>query len=221
MKNLLPTLLFAILMYSCSATPAATKEIKYFDEDDNQITKTKFDEIRATHKFLDVPGDSMNHKKLIFRVNRGNISSRPALQSLIEKAINEKLDDSKPLVIIFHPGEDECNSSRLTGQTFLRNRFRELEDGVNKIAQTKPIYVYKNDTGLRKYKGIVNWHKDPAGTIERLFFQNHYPCSSFVVISKEGHFISYFGEFYKTQVFQAIQNVANEECFQSENTLAN
>ena len=74
-------------------------------------------------------------------------------------------------------------------------------------AQTKPIYIYKNKSGLKKSREI-SWHQDPIATIEKLFFKEHYPCGSFVVISKDGDFISYFGEYYYTQVSDALQNLA-------------
>ncbi len=51
----------------------------------------------------------------------------------------------------------------------------------------------------------MTWYKDPYGTIERLFFKYHYPCSSFVVLSKEGEFISYFGEFSKEYVCKVAE----------------
>ena len=41
--------------------------------------------------------------------------------------------------------------------------------------------------------------------IEQLFFKHHYPCSSFVVISSKGDYISYFGEFPKEFVWEAVQ----------------
>ncbi len=43
--------------------------------------------------------------------------------------------------------------------------------------------------------------------IERLFFKYHYPCSSFVVISKNGDYISYFGEFGMKPVWEATQQM--------------
>lgn len=107
------------------------------------------------------------------------------------------MDSSKPLVIIYYPGKDPCNSSGSATKESRKIWFDQLEDRVNQIIQSKPIYIYKDENGLEKYDGILTWHKDPEGTIERLFFEHHYPCSSFEVISKEGDFISYFGEFGK------------------------
>jgi hypothetical protein len=201
-KTLLLTFLL-ILITSCSTSKTA--KTKYFDANNNQISKSKFTRIRTTHKFLDIPGDSINHKKLIKREKFGKISDRPLLETILEKAINQEIDATKPIVIIYHPGKDPCNSSGFATKESRQIWFNTLEYEVNQIAQIKPIYIYKDAAGLDKYQGILDWHQDPGGTIERLFFQHHYPCSSFVVISKKGDYISYFGEFSKDFVWNATR----------------
>ena len=127
------------------------------------------------------------------------------MELLLEKEINQKLDSNKPIVIVYYPGKDRCNSSGLATTESRKIWYKQLEDGIYEIAQTKPIYIYKDNDGLKKYDGVMNWHKDPEGTIERMFFEYHYPCSSFVVISKDGNYISYFGEFGKDYVWEATQ----------------
>ena len=205
MKKVLQITIIGILIYSCSATKTGKEEIRYFDENNVEISKSKFDRIRSTNKLLDIPGDSTNHKKLTLREKRGKITNRALLETLLEKEINQELDSTKPIVIIYYPGKDPCNSSGSATKESRRNWFGQLEDGINQVAQTKPIYIYKDNDGLKKYDGILTWHKDPEGTIERLFFEYHYPCSSFVVISKNGDYISYFGEFGKEYVWEATQ----------------
>lgn len=205
MKKILLTLFLGILLSSCSSTKTKSNTIKYFDENNVEISKSKFERISAKKEYLEIPGDSANHKKLIFREKRGEITNRTLLESLLEKEINQDLDPDKPIVIIYYPGKDSCNSSGAATKESREKWFSELEDGINEITQTKPIYIYKDDEGLEKYNGILTWHKDPAGTVERLFFENHYPCSSFVVISKDGDYISYFGEFGKRYVWEATQ----------------
>ena len=202
MKKILLTLTFGILIYSCSSSKIGNK---YFDENNVEISKSKFDRIRSTNKLLDIPGDSTNHKKLTLREKRGKITNRALLESLLEKEINQELDSTKPIVIIYYPGKDRCNSSGSATKESRKNWYGQLEEGINQVAQTKPIYIYKDNDGLKKYDGVLTWHKDPEGTVERLFFEYHYPCSSFVVISKNGEYISYFGEFGKEYVWEATQ----------------
>lgn len=209
MRKILLTLTFGILICSCSSSKVGNDTTKYFDENNLEINKSKFDRIRSTNKLLDIHGDSANHKKLILREKRGKITNRVLLESLLEKEINQEIDSTKPIVIIYYPGKDPCNSSTSTTKEAIQFWYRQLEDGINQIAKTKPIYIYKEKEGLEKYDGVITWHKDPEQTIEKLFFEHHYPCNSFVILSKEGDYISYFGEFGKEQVWEAIQSINN------------
>ena len=205
MKKILLTSLIGILIYSCSVTKTGKETTRYFDENNVEISKSKFNRIRSTNKLLDIPGDSINHKKLTLREKRGKINDRKSLELLLEKATDRGLDSDKPIVIIYYPGKDRCNSSGTTNTEWIKSWYGQLEDGLNQVAEVKPLYIFKDNDGLEKYNGILNWKKDPEKTIERLFFEYHYPCSSFVVISKNGDYISYFGEFGKEYVWEATQ----------------
>lgn len=205
MNNILLALLFGVFICSCSSTKIGDNKIKYFNENNIEISKSKFKQSRSNNKFLEITGDSNNHKKLIIRENRGRINNRKALQQLLEKELNHVLDSDKPIVIIYHPGKDSCNSSGTADQDWIRNWFGQLEEGLNQVAKVKPIYIYKDNEGLEKYEGIIDWRKDPEGIVESIFFEHHYPCSSFAVISKNGECISYFGEFTKEYVWKATE----------------
>jgi len=205
MRKILLTLIFGVLICSCSTTKIGSDKIKYFDENNAEISKSKFNRIRSTNKLLDIPGDSANHKKLTLREKRGKINDRNSLELLLENATNRELDSKKPIVIIYYPGKDPCNSSETTNKEWIANWHEQLEEGLNQVAKIKPLYIYKDNDGLEKYHGILNWNSDPKGTVERLFFEHHYPCKSFVVISKDGDYISYFGEFGKEYVREATQ----------------
>lgn len=205
MNRILLLLFLGISIHSCSSTKTRNNQIRYFDENNVEISKSKFNRIRSTSKLLDIPGDSANHKKLTLRFQRGKITNRAIFESVLEKATGKNIDSEQSIVIIYYPGKDPCNSSGSASKAHREYWFLQLEDGINQIAKTKPIYIYKDENGLEKYFGILTWHKDPEGIIERLFFKYHYPCSSFVVISKEGDYISYFGEFGKEQIWEATQ----------------
>lgn len=205
MKKVLLTLIFGILIYACSSTKIGNDKIKYFDENNIEISKSKFNRIRSTIKLLDIKGDSINHKKLTLREKRGKINDKKSFELLLEKELKLELDSNKPIVIIYYPGKDPCNSSGTSDKQWIESWYGQLEDGLNQVAQIKPIYIYKDNDGLKKYDGILEWKKDPEGIVERLFFEHHYPCSSFVAISKNGEYISYFGEFGKEYVWEATQ----------------
>ena len=126
----------------------------------------------------------------------GIIKNRNILDSLLRAASNKKIDSSKPIVAIYYPGKDPCNSGGSATRKSRQERYNVMEKGINKISESNIIYIYKDSSGLYgRNDGFKDWYKDPEKTFEQLFFEQHYPCSSFVVISKNGRYISHFGEF--------------------------
>ncbi|MEE3243986.1 MAG: hypothetical protein VX226_04965, partial [Bacteroidota bacterium] len=184
------------------------RDFTYLDIDNKEISRSKFRQKRSTNQYLDIQIDSLNQKKLIERTKTGKLKNFEAYRSLISNKFLEKLDNTKPIVIIYHPGKDACNSSGSATKETLKNWYKTLEDGVQQLKANAPIYLYKEKEGLEKYDGILNWHKDPDGLTEKLFFKYHYPCSSFVVISSDGEYVSYFGEFSKEYVWNAINLIS-------------
>ena len=170
------------------------------------ISKSEFKNRKKVNKLLGVQGDKENHRILSVRQNQGTIENRGHLNAVLSEATNSKIDATKPLIIIYYPGKDQCNSSIPGSRKSKNNYWNELEKGVHKIKEANILYVYKDDTGLyKKFDGHKNWIKDPEQTIEKLFFKRHYPCNSFVVISEKNTFVSYFGEFSKEQVWKAVE----------------
>ena len=205
MRKILTLIISGILINSCSSSQG---DFTYLDINNNEISKSKFRQKRSTNQYLDIQIDSLNQKKLIERTKTGKLENFEAYRSLVSNKTSVKLDNTKPLVIIYHPGKDACNSSGSATKETLKNWYGTLEDGVQQLKANAPIYLYKEKEALEKYDGILNWHKDPDGLTEKLFFKYHYPCSSFVVISSDGEYISYFGEFSKEYVWNAINLIS-------------
>ena len=205
MRKILTLIISGILTYSCSSS---LRDFTYLDIDNKEISRSKFRQKRSTNQYLDIQIDSLNQKKLVERTKTGKLRNFEAYRSLISNKSSEKLDDTKPVVIIYHPGKDACNSSGSATKETLKNWYKTLEDGVQQLKANAPIYLYKEKEVLEKYDGILNWHKDPDGLTEKLFFKYHYPCSSFVVISSDGEYVSYFGEFSKEYVWNAINLIS-------------
>ncbi len=208
MKKILLIIIIETLVCSCSVTKTEHNEMRYLDENNVEISKLKFNQIRSNNNSLVwayIKEGSLLYKKLTPRKERGKITNRPFLESLLEQTTNRELDSNKPIVIIYYPGKDPCNSSGTATRHSIKKWHKQLKEGINQIVRVKPIYIYKDNDGLEKSEKILDWHKDPKGTIERLFFKHHYPCSSFVVISKNGSYLSYFGEVLKENVWKATQ----------------
>ncbi|PJX25159.1 hypothetical protein CAP47_02355 [Psychroflexus sp. S27] len=106
MKKVFIIFLIGILFSSCSSS-------RFFDENNTEISKSKFKEQISTYKYLEIPGDSVNHKKLIKREVRGKINNREELQTLLENATHRKIDSNKPIVVIYYPRKDKCNTTGL------------------------------------------------------------------------------------------------------------
>ena len=213
MKKTVRILITTILIGSFlhSQNKKVDNNIKYFDENYNSISKTEFDNRKWKNRLLSIQGDSINHKVLSVRENQGVLQNRKYLNSILTSSTNKLIDSSKPLVIVYYPGKDPCNSSGTATRRTIRSWYKKMEKGINKIKESNIIYVYKTKEGLYgKNDGFKEWIKDPEQTIERLFFKRHYPCSSFVVISKNDEFISYFGEFSKEYIWKAVHLITGE-----------
>lgn len=204
MKKAFIIFLIGILFSSCSSS-------KFFDENNKEIDRSKFNEQLSTYKYLEIPGDSVNHKKLIKREARGKINNREELQTLLENATHRKINSEKPIVVIYYPRKDKCNTTGLNvDESLIRSSNRRLKSKLYQIAEIEPIYIYKNNKGLKKHGRVFKWVKDPEGIFEKTFFKHYYPCSSYVVISKNGEYISYLGEFAKEQVWESTEEIMSQ-----------
>lgn len=180
-------------------------ELQYYDENYIRIPKVTHEKRKLEQKLLSVQGDSIHHRILVERESQGKIENRKALDSLLNLASKLDIDSTKPLVIFFYPGKDQCNSSGTATRKDKKNWYDELESGLQKMGLNNILYVYKDSKGLfGRNDGFRNWVKDPDSIVESLFFKRHYPCSSFVVISENGTFISYFGEYPKEYVWRTV-----------------
>lgn len=193
-------LLIQIFFAAAFANAQESKNTRYFDTNNKEVTVKKFNEIRSTNRYLDIIGDSTNHRKLIIREEKG-IIDRNKLVAELQKASKTEIDTNSIIFIVYYPGEDPCNSTG-NGERAVINK-KETEKTINDLAKITTLYIYKNISGIERHKGL-NWIKDPNGLIENLFFKHHYPCGSFVAISKEGSYISYFGEYAPSFVLKAI-----------------
>jgi len=206
MKKVLLTFIIGILIFSCSATKTGKEKTRYFDENNVEISKSEFNKSRTNRNLIRIQNDSLNTITLTKREVRGKINNKKELDDLLNRATNTNLDSTKPTVIIYYMGKDPYNSGGgFVDKQWMQNWKNDLENGLNQIAGVKPFYLYKDYNGLKKHEGIIPWNKDPENQIAELFFKHKYPWLSFVVISKNGDYISRFGEFTLDYVWEATQ----------------
>jgi len=169
-------LVISLFTCSCDTTKSVSKLYTYWDVNNNQLTESEFKKIRSTNKYLDIKVDSLDRKELIERTETGNIKNIEVYRSLLVNKSSEEINPKKPIVVIYHPGEDPCNSSGRATKRSLREWHYALKTGVEKLNGNAPIYLYKENTGLEKYWKVVKWYKDPEGLTEKLFFKHNYTC---------------------------------------------
>ncbi|HZW78373.1 MAG TPA: hypothetical protein VFF21_08725 [Flavobacteriaceae bacterium] len=183
--------------------------IRYFDENYHPITKETFDQKRYFGgTFIGIRGDSIHHTILAYRKIRGTIANKSSLDSLLADATNTRIDPEKPIVVIYYPGKDNCNSTGTTNRKKFGKQYDRLEKRIDRIQKSHIFYIYKDKEGLYdRYDGFKTWIADPQGIFEKTFFSRHYPCSSEVVISPSGKFISSRGESDLMDIIQMIKDL--------------
>ena len=204
MKTLLKIIFLSLILNACWSSKFKTKDYTYFDENNVEIDKKIYRKKKQTGGLLGFQLDSTKFK-LTAREKRGTLSNMSKFVETLKTGLNITLDNNKPIAIIFYPGEDHCNSVASMRIDYMKAWYNQLEEGLQQVAQTKPLYIYKDSKGLENYDGLLEWKQDPNQFIKNLFFNHHYPCNSFVVISSKGGYISYFGEFPKEFLWEAAQ----------------
>uniref|UniRef100_UPI00404B2E91 hypothetical protein n=1 Tax=Gelidibacter sp. TaxID=2018083 RepID=UPI00404B2E91 len=188
-----------------STTSNPSSDYTYYDEDSKEISADKFLKKIEEHKFIIITSDSLKIKKLIANPEKGYLKNKKELINHLENLTSKPIDSTKPIIIIYHPGKDPCNSSGSATQESMTLWHNELEKKTMEIAGVIPIYISKKPNELGVRDQVLTWYEDKNHVIENLFFKYHYPCSSYVIISKKGYYHSQFGEFGKESVWKAMR----------------
>lgn len=98
------------------------------------------------------------------------------------------------IFIQFYPGKDPCNSTGMANRNDIGKSTEKFIAEVSTRENISLIYIYKSSEGLKRWDKGVQWQSDNKQIIEDTFFEYHYPCSSYVILHKDGLYYSYFGE---------------------------
>lgn len=202
---------FCSLFLFCCLLNAQTSwddkdELTFYNDKGVELQKKEFRKYAKDNRHL-IRGldERKNDMHLVEREEHGQISNRKALDSILSVSTGKSIKSNDPLVIIFYPGPDPCNQTGTKDKVKIRAWWKGLNKRLNDLAGVSTINIKKTNLGLGKYDGIVDWYFDPVNTVERLFFEYHYPCLSFTVVSPSGKYISVFGEFGPNAVLTAVQ----------------
>lgn len=179
----------------------------YRNEMGGIITREQYEKQILEGPYFGVPGKDADEQVLVHRMPFGQIENPSLFYGAL--GLNQVLKKGIPIVVIFYPGKDECNS---TGSNEGNTKFYQKDqDWLQRNIASKdgygPIYLYKNPSGLEKYSGIMTWYPDPEGLFEQTFFKFPYPCRSFVVIDPKGNYRAILGEFPNSQIVTAIKKL--------------
>jgi len=177
----------------------------YFDERGKRILYPEYEEKIVNGPYFGVPGKQSGEMRLVHRMPVGITNARLFYEKL---GMLAAFQAGQPLVVIFYPGKDECNSARGTSDPkTLSSDHAAVLRYVKKHDAAAPVYLYQQPHGLEKYEGIQEWIPDPEGVFSQNFFSFPYPCRSFVVISPRGNYRAILGEFPISQIDVALKKL--------------
>ena len=185
--------------------PLCIQGQSYFNEFGKRITYADYEEKILSGPYFGVPGEKPGDQKLVHRMPTGLTNARLFYEKL---GMLADFQAGRPLVVIFYPGKDECNSAASTSDPkLLRTNHEAVLKYAKKFGTASPVYLYQQAHGLEKYAGIHSWIPDPEGVFATHFFQFPYPCKSFVVISPMGNYRAILGEFPISQISVALKKL--------------
>lgn len=211
--NMKFSVVILILFFSChyislgQDSDNQENNLQYYDKDNNRISVTEFDELEKKGGFYTITSDSLKISKLTPKKEKGTLENKNQWIIHLEKLTGRKIDSNRPIILIFHPGKDPCNSSGTATPETTKEWYGQLEKGTNRIAKTEPIYISKVPEDLKERDKVVNWHEDKGQVIETRFFKFHYPCGSFVIIAENGDYFSSFGEYDKQYLWKMLKEM--------------
>ena len=130
-----------------------------------------------------------------------------ALRGYLDSLNANSIDANKFIVIQWYPGKDPCNNPLVGNSQWNRYNKGYLRK-LKKTFNHEMLWIYKNDENLEKHrKGKLNWLHDDKTFIERLFFKYHFGCGSFVVVSPEGNYIAFYGEYGDKSVLEVCEEM--------------
>lgn len=194
-----------LLLFLLLGLQAQLHAQSYFDERGKRILYPEYEEKILNGPYFGVPGKQSGDMRLVHRMPVGLTDARLFYEKL------GKMDAFKagqPIVVIFYPGKDECNSARGTSDPkTLASDHAAVLRYVKKHGAAAPVYLYQQPHGLEKYEGIHSWAPDPEGVFAKQFFSFPYPCKSFVVLSPKGNYRAILGEFPISQIDVALKKL--------------
>lgn len=113
-------------------------------------------------------------------------------------------------VILYHPGRDRCNDGRFRSNGHDNNIYdRKLPKRIKSVLNCNIFWIHKKDESLKFHRArYIDWQLDKEQFLEKLFFEYHYGCNSFVIINNStGEYISLLGESGGNSLLEIAQEI--------------
>ncbi|MEH6537492.1 MAG: hypothetical protein V7719_13930 [Psychroserpens sp.] len=202
MKGLLFTISL-LLSFSC-LSQTIEKPVYYLDVNGYSIPKDVFIKkssrnahINESYFSITFENDTCYLRQLVKRKNYGRLNKSQRAKLFSNLNTNTKTPEEKFSIILYHPGRDTCNNGHFRSNGIKNNIYGK---GYLRKLKTyfdyKIFWVHKKDESIKFNRvSYINWQQDKNQFIEKLFFEYHYLCNSFLIINNStGNYISIFGE---------------------------
>lgn len=194
--------LFLVFLLLLSSIVSFAQEIHFFDENNNRITKEKFERKQLdsrTKIALSFQKGKITETRLFLRTETGVISqeTRNQILSNLEDAMGSEINRSELTIIHYNQGKDRCNSSGSSSASVsqIKEFTARHQEDIKRLGKTSEYRMYATTEGLKDNHGLLERYPDSNLLVERTFFKYKYPCGSFVIIKPDGEYYSYFGEY--------------------------
>lgn len=150
-------------------------------------------DIKYNRNFSSVSYPVGKDKVLVNRLQKGTVSPEVA-DSIITYLARDNSDTLSVLAIQYYPAQTLSNATGSFGTADFRRIYRELDQQITSLRQTRSIYVNRPGAYLDRYAKAASWIPDELLFMERYFVPHPQLGTSYVVINKFGNYELYLGE---------------------------
>ncbi|MBK8955267.1 MAG: hypothetical protein IPM34_06895 [Saprospiraceae bacterium] len=111
-------------------------------------------------------------------------------------------DSSKTIIVNYHPGLDEYNSSG--NKDFVNAKYLNFLQALESKKNVSPYFFYKSPEGTERFDKRIKWYPDIKEHIERHYFPRHYPCGSYLIVYPNRTYFLYKGEYDILEILKQI-----------------
>lgn len=184
--------------------PGVASDTVYKNDSGDRISKNEFLRTKHSIDYFNIFIDSIPEYRLIKRDRKGKIPSGKAFYNYLSSTYSIQLDTLQPIVIIYHPGLDTCNSSGRLTRSSINQRNKRLSRNIKKFTSNELLFIAQESSTISKRMSDTPYFYDVNRIIEKQFFEYHYPCGSYLIVDYSGNYVSYLGEYANSMIVDSL-----------------